>query len=126
LGHSIPLTIQSPAGEWKGNRFHLVNLGSIEFNLDKEDRLKADIHAQGNTFADVDYDISAAVFDTAGQMLGTARTRCKVERIWLGRVLNGPRVMSLDFGVSQGYPRAATFMISISKRKVLTPDERQR
>ena len=63
-------SVQSAGVTWKGNTFHLVHLGSIRFDLDKSDRLKADIQAGVTEFDNVDYDISAAVFDGAGQMLG--------------------------------------------------------
>ena len=126
LGRSIPLAVQSPSIEWKSKTFHLVTLGSIQFKLDKTDLLKADIQAGVMTFDDVVYDISVAVFDATKQLLGTARAQCKVERVWLSYVLASPRTLSLDFGVSLDYARATAFMVSVSKRKVLTPDEWQK
>ena len=88
--------------------------------------LKADIQAGVTGFDDVDYDISGAVFDAAGQMLGTARAQCKVKRIWAGNVGMMAQTIRLDFGVSLDYTRAAAFSVSISNRKVLTPDEWQK
>jgi len=85
--------------------------------------LKADIQAGVTGFDDVDYDISGAVFDAAGQMLGTARAQCKVKRMWAGNVFMSPQTIRLDFGVSLDYTRAAAFAVSVSNRKVLTPDE---
>jgi hypothetical protein len=126
FGTSIPLSVQSAGVEWKGHTFHLVSLGSIKFDLDKNNRLKADIQAGVTEFDDVDYDISAAVLDAAGQLLGTARTQCKVQRVWAGNVLHSPRTITLDFGESSDYPRAAGFAVSISNRKVLTPDDWQK
>ena len=38
----------------------------------------------------------------------------------------GAETISLDFGVSLDYVHAAAFMVSISKRKVLTPDDWQK
>ena len=103
-----------------------MRLGSITFDLDKNDSLKADIQAGVTGFDDVDYDISGAVFDAAGQMLGTARAQCKVKRMWAGKVAMRAQTIRLDFGVSLDYTRAASFMISVSNRKVLTPDEWQK
>jgi hypothetical protein len=123
LGSPIPLAIQSPGVAWKGNTFHLVGLGSITFDLDKNACLKADIQAGLTSFDDVDYDISGAVFDATGQMLGTARAQCKVTRMWAGNVRMSPQTIRLDFGVSLDYTRAAAFAVSVSNRKVLTPDE---
>ena len=57
LGASIPLSVQSAGVTWKGNTFHLVHLGSIRFDLDKSDRLKADIRAGLTQFDNVDYDM---------------------------------------------------------------------
>ena len=126
LGSPIPLAIQSPGVAWKGNTFHLVRLGSITFDLDKNDSLKADIQAGVTSFDDVDYDISGAVFDAAGHMLGTARAQCKVQRMWAGEVEVSAQTIRLDFGVSLDYTRAAAFAVSVSNRKVLTPDEWQK
>jgi len=126
LGASIPLSVQSAGVTWKGNTFHLVHLGSIRFDLDKSDRLKADIQAGVTEFDNVDYDISVAVFDGAGQMLGSARAQCKVQRGWLGNVKRTGRTITLDFGISSDYTRAAAFAVSVSNRKVLTPDDWQK
>jgi drug/metabolite transporter superfamily protein YnfA len=126
LGSSIPLAVQSPGVAWKGNTYHLVNLGSVRFDLDQSDCLKADIQAGLTMFDNVDYDISGAVFDAAGQMLGSARAQCKVERLWLGGVKRTGRTIRLDFGVSLDYRRAAAFVVSVSNRKVLTPDDWQK
>jgi len=73
LGSPIPLAVRSASVAWRGDTYHLVHLGSIRFDLDKNACLKADIQAGVTEFDNVDYDISAAVFDAAGQMLGTAR-----------------------------------------------------
>jgi len=126
LGSSIPLAVQSPGVAWKGNTLHLVRLGSIAFDLDKNACLKADIQAGVTEFDNVDYDISAAVFDAAGQMLGTARAQCKVQRMWAGEVEVSAQTIRLDFGVSLDYTRVAAFAVSVSNRKVLTPDEWQK
>ncbi len=127
LGKPVALNIQSEGVEWKGYAYHLVKLGSIRFNLDeKTERLTAEIQAGVTTFDNVDYDISAAVFDSGGRMLGVARTECHVQREWLGRVLTTSQSIALDFGRSLDYPNATAFMVTVSKRKVLTPDDWQK
>ena len=126
LRSAIPLSVRSAGVEWKGNTYHLVGLSSIKFELDKNDRLTAEIQGGATTFDKVDYDISGAVFDAEGQMLGAARVQCKVERLWLGNLLTMAQTINLDFGVSLEYARAAFFAVSISNQKVLTPDEWQK
>ena len=127
LERSIPLAIQSSGVEWRGNTYHLLSLGSIRFDLDKQtSRLKAEIRAGVASFDDVDYDVSAAVFDATGKLLGATRSRCNVRRMWAGRMEHYGQQIALDFGVSLDYAQAATFMVSISKRKVLTPDDWQK
>jgi hypothetical protein len=127
LERSIPLSVQSPAVEWKGNTFHLVKLGTIQFELDpKNSQLIAVINAGVTTFDNVDYDISAAVFDASGKLLGTARAQCKVQREWLGHVLTMAATISLDFGTSLDYPQAKSFMLSVSRQRVTTPDQWQK
>ena len=126
LGSSIPLAVRSAGVTWKGYTSHLVELDSIRFHLDKSGRLTAEILAEVTLFDDVDYDISGAVFDAAGQMLGSARAQCKVRRMWAGGVKTMAQTITLDFGVSLDYARAVAFVVSISNRKVLTPDEWQK
>jgi hypothetical protein len=127
FGRSIPLAIQSSGVVWRGNTYHLVGLGSIQFDLDKQtSRLKAEIKAGVTSFDNVDYDVSAAVFDATGKLLGTARAKCGVRREWAGKVAMCAETVSLDFGISLDYANAATFMVSVSKRKVLTPSDWQK
>jgi hypothetical protein len=124
LGRPISLAVQSAGVEWRGNTYHLVGLGSIQFELDKQtSHLKADIKAGITGFDNVDYDVSVAVFDAAGKLLGAARSRCDVRTMWAGTVAIGAETISMDFGVSLDYAQAATFMVSISNRKVLTPEQ---
>ena len=123
LGSAISLSAQSAGVTWRGHTFHLVSLGSTTFNLDTNDCLKAEIKGGVACFDDVDYDISCAVFDTAGQLLGTARAQCNVRRVWAGNMRLRAETITLDFGTSLDYKRADHFLVSISNRKVLTPDQ---
>jgi hypothetical protein len=123
----IPVTVESDGIEWKGYSYHLVRLGSIRFGIDKNnEHLTAEIQAGITSFDDIDYDISAAVFNATGQMLGVARTQCHVDRLWLGNVLTTSQTIALDFGRSLNYANASAFMLTVSKRKVLTPNEWQK
>ena len=71
LERPIPLAVQSAGVEWHGNTYHLVSIGSIQFELDKQtSRLKAEIKAGVTGFDNVDYDVSVAVFDATGRLLG--------------------------------------------------------
>jgi len=94
--------------------------------MDKSNRLTAELQGGVTMFDDVDYDVSGAVFDAAGQLLGSARAQCKVQRAWAGKVAMKAQAVSLDFGVSLDYARAAAFAVCISNRKVLTPDDWQK
>jgi len=123
FGKKLPLAIQSSGVEWKGYTYHLLGLHTIEFKLDEAtSHLQAEIKAATTSFDSVDYDISVAVLDADGALLGSARAKCEVLRVWLGKVAMSPQTVPLDFGVSLDYPRAARFMITISHRKILTPD----
>jgi hypothetical protein len=127
LGRSIPVSVQSAGVAWEGRTWSLVGFRAIRFELDKQtNHLKADVRGGVTHFDNVDYDVSVAVFDAAGKLLGVARTACEVRRYWVGGVISGPETLELDFGVSLDYTRAAAFMISISNRKVLTPDQWQK
>jgi hypothetical protein len=124
LEHSIPLAVQSAGVEWRGGVYRLVELRSIRFELNQRTaRLKAEIKAGVRTFDNVDYDVSVAVFDATGKLLGADRAVCSVPRIMHGRSTVLDRTINLDFGVSLDYSRAAAFMVGVSKRKVLTPDD---
>jgi hypothetical protein len=118
--------VQSAGVEWKGTTFHLVGFHSITFGLDKSDHLTAELQGGVTGFDNVDYDINGAVFDAAGQLLGSARAQCKVQRLWAGNVLSAAQTITLDFGVSLDYVRATAFAVSISNRKVLIPDDWQK
>jgi hypothetical protein len=112
---------------WGPDSAHLLALGSIQFGLENgSNHLTAEIKAGTTSFDDVDYDIGGAVFDATGRMLGVARAPCHVNRTWLGRVLMSSETITLDFGGSLDYPGATGFMLTVSKRKVLTPDDWQK
>lgn len=126
-GRPIEINVRSPGVTWNGGTFHLVSLGRIEFSLDRDSgALSAEVRGGVTTFDDVRYDVSGAVFDEAGILLGTARAECEVPREWLGKCLTMQKTLTLDFGVSLDYARAKTFAIAISNRKVLTPDQWQK
>jgi hypothetical protein len=126
FGRKLLLSLQSHPVEWRSNTYRLVSLGSIRFELDRETgRLKADVQGSTTSFDDVNYDVSAAVFNASGTLLGTARSECKVQRVWLGNVLTTQITLTLDFGSSLDYASAAGYAVNINRRKVLTPDEWQ-
>ena len=126
LESSIPLAVQSAGFEWRDKTYCLVSLNSIEFELDKNNRLTAEIQGGTTELDNVDYDVSGAVFDAAGQMLGAARAQCKVQLFYPSTIISMAQTITLDFGVSLDYAHAAAFVVSISNRKVLTPDEWQK
>src|SRR3954469_25558583 len=98
LGEDVAVDVRSGPVRWKNNDYHLVRLGSARFDLAEPSRLKAELQAGVTSFDEVDYEISCAVFDGDGNLLGVARAPCHVERMWLGRLLNSERKLILDFG----------------------------
>lgn len=123
----LPLSVKSSDVEYQGHTFQLLQLVSIQFTLDQaEGHLQAEIKGSSSTFDQVNYEVSVAVLDASGTLLGTARSVCEVQRIWLGRVGLTSNTIELDFGRSLDYEHAARFLISISKQKVLTPDQWQK
>jgi uncharacterized protein YjbI with pentapeptide repeats len=123
LGRDILLGVESNPVTWEGQEYSLLWLRSIRFQLDKETRrLTAKIKAGEMTFDKVDYDVSGAVFDATGRLLGVSRADCSTSRCWVGKPICGRSSVRLDFGISLDYDRAASIMVAISKRAVLTPD----
>jgi hypothetical protein len=126
LDQPLPVGTASDGVRWRENTYHLVRVYQARFHLDEHSRLTATVSASLTTFDKVDYDLHAAVFDPAGRLLGTARAVVPVERIWLGKVLTSRTSVPLDFGLSEAYPDATSFTLTLSRRKVLTPVDWQR
>ena len=121
------LDIQSAPVHWQGGPVHLVTLASFRCELDATTKqLTASIEGSLLTFDEVDYDVSAVVFDRWGEVLGAARAVCKVPRIWLGVYASQPVALNLDFGRSNRFADATHVMVAISDRDVLTPDQWQK
>lgn len=132
LDKAIPVDVKSSGVESQGKMCHLVRFSSIQFELDKKtSRLKGIATAWLLELGDVDYDIYAAVYDVSGKLLGTAKAMCDVRRKWALAADNigeygwsgGSETVTLDFGKSLDYSRAATFAISIGTRDVPNPDQ---
>lgn len=126
-GKPIEIDVRSTGVTWNGGIFHLVRLGHIEFSLDRHaGTLTAEARGGITTFDEVNYDVSAAVFDESGVLLGTARAACEVPRESLGKCLTMPVTLPLDFGTSLDFVFAKSFEVAVSNRRVLTPDEWQK
>ena len=125
LDEPIAMNVKSKPVHWHGHAYSLVEMGEATFQRENG-RLTAKLSGWVTTFDDVDYHVSMALFDDAGQFLGAATATSDVQRIWLGYVGTQPRTLNFDFGVSQAYERAAIFSIAIAERKVLTPDDWQK
>jgi hypothetical protein len=126
LDRQLDLRVESQGIRWREYTYHLVRLNRARFHLDERSRLTAVLTGGLTTFDDVDYDVHVAVFDAVGDLLGTARTACPVERIWLGKVITSRVELKLDFGISHAFANARTFTVAITDRKVLTPDDWQK
>jgi hypothetical protein len=123
------ISLQSSPVSWRGYAYHLLQFGTIKFDLDLDrdnGHLTAELRGGATSFDNVDYDISAAVFGSQGQLLGTARAQQTVERVWLGKTMQTSVTVTFDFGSSLDYAAAKKFQLSISNRKVLTPDDWQK
>ena len=119
---TIPLQLESTDVAVDGTLRHLVHLGSIRFELDPASHRLTAIVPAGLTCSDnVEHELSAAVLDEAGELLGTARVTCRVETLILGRVVTASRKLELDFRTSLDYPRASRFALSISKARIANP-----
>ncbi|MFN3650588.1 MAG: hypothetical protein ACK47B_13510 [Armatimonadota bacterium] len=125
LDGPIRVDVKSHPVLWNGHAYHLLRIWEARFQRSSEGRLTAVLQLSTITFDQVEYDVSAAVLDAAGTLLGTARAPVQVERVWLGKALTTSGKLELDFGISLDYERAAAFSLGISRRRVLTPDEWQ-
>lgn len=101
---------------------HLISIGNGTFRLDRESRLTAKLKAAVLQYAKVEYWISAAVFDTAGKLLGTAGHKEVMEHIRLGKMFTILREIALDFGISYAFKDAAFVVVAISDRGIPKPD----
>jgi len=129
LGESIRLSIGSTPVKLNQQDVPLLSLYRIEFQLDKESRLKAKI-ATSKIWPGlyklprvIDYRAHAAVFDEKGQLLGTASMTRRVHPHLISSAPRGtinsptaPFDSSMDFGVSLNYAKAKFFALVISER----------
>lgn len=123
-GTPVKLDLQSAPVMWRDSPVHLLTLNHITFSLHQEGRsLIAKVNGSIQTFDNVEYDISVAVFGGKGDLLGSSRAVCKVPRHWAGRCGMQQTSLTLDFGISNDFPQARSFLACISNRDVLTPDQ---
>ena len=126
LDAPVDLEIKSAPVVWKEREYHLVQIHRVLFSLEKEtSRLTAKLSGLTNTFDNVEYDVCGAVFGANGELLGSARSKCEVTRRWAGKPIGGSLSLDLDFGISQAFVNAKTFLLGVSERPVLTPDQWQ-
>ncbi len=119
---TIPIQMESTGVAVDGTLRHLVHLGSIHFERDPAShRLTATVQAGLTCSDNVEHEISAAVLDENGELLGTARITCRVETLILGRVVTTSRKLELDFGTSLDYPRVTRFALSVNKARIVNP-----
>jgi len=98
-----------------------VGLRRVMFHLQDGLHLTAQLMPAWFPWKSVDYEIHAAVFDSKGNLLGTARETLSISKakISYGSV---PRAlfdyMELDFGRSRNYQNASHFAIVVSEPQV--------
>jgi hypothetical protein len=121
LGNAIKIAARSSPVKVGKADLHIIRIGTGTFDLDKDARLTAKLKAGVTQFAEVEYWISAAVFDKAGKLLGTAQHKEKVQYIRLGAILTLSRDIELDFGISRAFKDAALVAVAISQPEVPGP-----
>lgn len=123
-GKEIEIELQSHPVKWRDSEVHLLRFNRLRFDLDEEtSTLTAELKGGVITFDQVDYEVSGAVFDEAGGLLGAGRSMCQVQRRWLGRTALMKRELLLNFGASLDFSKARSFQLSISRQVVLTPEQ---
>ncbi len=125
LKEGIHIDVQSKPVTWNKQPVHLVGFHRARFKLsdDPTPRLTAEITGRSVTFDQVRYRVSGAVYDKNDTLLGAASTDLDVERVWFGKCLTHSAELTLDFGRSQAWDRAARFELVISEMPVLTPEQ---
>ena len=84
-GGEVKIGVRSSPVKVNDADLSLIYIGGGAFQLDGESRLTAVLEAGVAQYAKVEYQISAAVFDAAGRLLGTAGHKEAVEYIREGR-----------------------------------------
>jgi hypothetical protein len=121
LGKEFMIGVQSTPVKVNESNIHLVLVGKGTFRLDHESRLTAELNAGVAQYVKVDYWISAAVFDAAGKLRGTAGHKESVEYVRIGRWPTVAREIMLDFGISNAFKDIAIVVVAISDRDVRKP-----
>jgi hypothetical protein len=121
LNMPVRVAAQSAPVRVNDTDLRLVYINSAMFAMDASSRLTATLKGAITQYTRVDYWISVAVFDAAGQLLGAANHK---EAVQYERVRAMPtmlREIKLDFGVSKAFQRAALVAIVISDPDVPKP-----
>jgi hypothetical protein len=118
LDERVRVDVQSAPVKVGERDFHIISIGTGLFHLDKDDRLTAILNAGVSQYAEMEYRIVVAVFDTAGRLLGVAQHDEPVAYVRLGATPRIFREIEFDFGVSKAFRRAAFAITAISERDV--------
>jgi hypothetical protein len=121
LGDEVTIGAQSSPIKLDKTDLHILSVGKGTFRLDKESRLTAKLKAAVAQYAKIEYWLSAAVFDAAGKLLGTAAHKEAVDYVRLGAMPTMFRDIPLDFGISTTFKNAAFVVVAISDRDVPKP-----
>jgi hypothetical protein len=116
-----------PPGVYGVRWGYMYKMKDIEPELKLEIRqgpfLRATLSAAVVQYSGVDYQISGAVFDASGKLLGVASAVEKVQYIRLGYMPTIFRKIELEFGASQAYRHAAFAVFSVSDPAVPKPPD---
>jgi len=115
----ITLDVESNAFKVNGSDLHVIGVSRGTFHLAPDGHMTGTLNAGVRQWVNANYWISAAVFDSRGQLLGTATHQEAVQYIRLGASPVESRQISLDFGISDSYRDARYVVVAISERKAL-------
>lgn len=123
IDHYVRVKVESNEVELRDGRMHpVVYVNGCVFHLEDGLHLTARLSASDLEYHTAAYDIHAAVFDSEGHLLGTAKAVYEIEKAHIywsgGGAFRGIQELELDFGISRKYGRARHFSLSISEPDV--------
>jgi hypothetical protein len=121
MGHPLEILARSNPVKGKDRDAYVITIEKVTFDVAGDSRLTAKLFTMIVQMAQVDYWISAAVYDAKGKLHGAASHMEAVKRVMLGRVVMATRDITLDFGISKGFARAAFATVVVGERDVPIP-----
>ena len=114
INREFTIHVASPQLQLESSKPSLVYLESGILTADKHDRLTATISATIKTYSNVEYRISAALFDDQNSLLGSATNQISIKYVRLGRMGMTYRDIEFDFGCSRTYRNVSRLMLAFN------------